>query len=64
MSAVPLTWLLRSPRGQEAPEVVEGDIGRVSDGITTVYGAPRESAAASMSRGSARREQCLKSGRY
>jgi hypothetical protein len=64
MSALPVTWLLRNPRGQVAPEAVEADIVRVSDGITTIYLTPRESAGASTSRGSGRREQCLKPRGY
>ena len=63
-AALRVTWLLRNPGGQVAPEEVEGDIVRVSDGITTIYLTPRESAGASTSRGSARREQCLKPGGY
>lgn len=63
-AALRVTWLLRNPGGQVAPEEVEGDIVRVSDGITTIYLTPRESAGASTSRGSARREQGLKPGGY
>jgi hypothetical protein len=40
MSALPVTWLLRNPRGQVASEAVEADIVRVGDGITTIYWRP------------------------
>jgi hypothetical protein len=61
MSALVVTWLLRNPSGQLA---VEADVVRVSDGITTIHLTPRESARASTTRGSARREQCLKPRGY